>query len=64
MKRLALLGFAEGLARQRLKSRGGSLRMCFSQDKTLPLPYIFRNRLCRINLRLPIVEQINYCGFF
>jgi hypothetical protein len=34
--RLASLvyGFAEGLAHQRLKSRGGFLRMCFSQDKT------------------------------
>ncbi len=40
MKRLAFLGKAEGLARQRLKSHGGSLRMCFSQDKTLPLPKI------------------------
>jgi hypothetical protein len=42
MKRLALVGFPDGIARQRLKSRGGSLRMCFSQDKTLPLPVFLR----------------------
>ena len=41
--RLALLGFAEGLARQRLKSRGGLIRMCFSQDKTQSVAVLERS---------------------